>query len=327
LVYAALCLLTLLLVFIPPGLTVTRLACVFSAACLLNFTAFYFFVHISERELRSIRKLINLIRKNKISSPEEIVLPENLYDLQEEIRAMYLRTQNDIDYLKKLERVRTEFLGNVSHELRTPIFAIQGFIETLLDGAINDSKVNMKFLGKAAHHTENLNNLLNDLIDISMIESGEMHLSFRYFRLIDLIKEIIPELLPEAEKKNLKLIVNPFDEKLQILADRNKLRQVFNNLILNAIKYTEEGSVSVIIEADESAARIMIKDTGIGISEKDIPRIFERFYRVDRDRSRAAGGTGLGLAIVKHIIEAHSSKVEVRSTILGGSEFAFRLKH
>ncbi len=277
-------------------------------------------------ELEAIKNVINAIRKNEISSPEEINLNENLVGIQEEIKAMFLRTKNDIENLKKLERIRTEFLGNVSHELRTPIFAIQGFIETLLDGAINDAKVNITFLEKANHHTQNLNHLINDLIDISMIESGEMRMSFRYFNVKDFLEPIINECRHEAESKGIDLVIHPFKDKLQLFGDRNKLKQVFINLIQNAIKYTEQGRVEIIIEEEEKTGKIIIRDTGIGISSEDQKRIFERFYRVDKDRSREVGGTGLGLAIVKHIVEAHSSKVEVISETGKGSEFWFRLK-
>ncbi len=277
-------------------------------------------------ELETIKKVINAIRNDEFSSPEDISLSENLVGIQEEIKAMFLRTKNDIENLKRLERIRTEFLGNVSHELRTPIFAIQGFIETLLDGALDDPKVNKTFLEKANHHTQNLNNLLNDLIDISMIESGEMRMSFRYFNVKEFLEPIVNEMKHHSENKEIELLVHPFRDKLQLFGDRNKLKQVVVNLIQNAIKYTEEGKVEVIVEEEEKSGKIIIKDTGIGISAENQSRIFERFYRVDKDRSREVGGTGLGLAIVKHIIEAHGSKVEVESEIGKGSSFWFRLK-
>lgn len=277
-------------------------------------------------ELKNIRSVIHSIRMDEYTNPEEIKLDDNLEGIQEEIKAMFLRTKNDIENLKRLERVRTEFLGNVSHELRTPIFAIQGYLETLLDGAIDDKKVNTSFVEKAIHHSQNLNNLLNDLIDISMIESGEMRLSFRYFKIYDFLLQIINEYKPQADKKNLGLLLQPFNENLQLFGDRNKLKQVFDNLIQNAIKYTESGEIIISINENENFAEITVQDTGIGIPKNDIERIFERFYRVDKDRSRAVGGTGLGLAIVKHIVEAHESKVYVKSELGKGSQFSFKLK-
>ena len=278
------------------------------------------------KELGEIKRIISNITNNNYKSGEEIHLSSNLSSMEEEIKEMFNKARSDVEYLKRLERIRTEFLGNVSHELRTPIFSIQGYIETLLNGAINDEKVNKNFLNKANQHTINLNNLLNDLIDISMIESGEMRMSFRYFNVGEYLESIINEMKPVADEKNIKLLLEPVREKLQLFGDKNKLKQVFVNLLTNAIKYTEQGTVSIIVEEEEQHGRIIIRDTGIGIPEEDIPRIFERFFRVDKARSRSVGGTGLGLAIVKHIIEAHGSKVEVKSESGKGSEFSFRLK-
>jgi two-component system, OmpR family, phosphate regulon sensor histidine kinase PhoR len=199
-------------------------------------------------------------------------------------------------------------------------------IETLLNGAVNDKNVNLNFLEKANQHTINLSNLLNDLIDISMIESGEMRMSYRYFDIHPYLANIISELKPMANEKGIELLYLHSGKTLELFGDKNKLRQVFINLIQNAIKYTEHGKVEIVLEEEKKFGLIKIKDTGIGIPEEDINRIFERFYRVDKARSRAVGGTGLGLAIVKHIIEAHGSKIEVKSAVNEGSEFSFRLK-
>ncbi|MCF8262778.1 MAG: ATP-binding protein [Melioribacteraceae bacterium] len=279
-----------------------------------------------KEQFDTIRNIIHKIRNNEFLSPDEIKLEKHLVELEGDIKGMFLRTQNDISNLKKLEQSRKEFLGNVSHELRTPIFAIQGFIETLLDGAIDDEKVNRNFLRKAFQHTDNLNNLLNDLIDISMIETGQMRMSFRYFNIKDYLETIVNELAPHAEAKNLQLVLRPIKSKLQLFGDKDRLKQVMVNLISNAIKYSEEGQVEIIVEEQERTGRIIVKDSGIGITEEDKERIFERFYRVDKQRSRAVGGTGLGLAIVKHIIDAHGSKIEVKSEYGKGSEFSFALK-
>lgn len=235
--------------------------------------------------------------------------------------------KRDIAKFEKLERVRSEFLANVSHELRTPIFSIQGFIETLIDGAISDPKVNREFLQKALEHSERLNVLLNDLIEISRIESGEMRMSFRYFDITNFLRNVVQEILPKAEKKSLK-IVQCFDSsEVLVLGDKDRLRQVLDNLIDNSIKYTDRGgTVEVGFEEFPNSVRVFVRDNGAGIGEEHLSRIFERFYRVDKDRSRSVGGTGLGLAIVKHIIEAHNSKVEVKSELGKGSEFSFVLK-
>lgn len=293
---------------------------------ILDLLLLYFIGRRRSLELSTIEKVICDIRNNRINSADEIRLDKELLNLESEIKQMYLRSKNDVEYLKRLEKVRTEFLGNVSHELRTPIFAIQGFLETLLDGAIDDDMVNRKFLEKANIHTQNLNNLLNDLIDISMIESGQMHLSFRYFNIGEFLVSVAQELEPYAEKKNIDLKIHPVRENLKLFGDKSKLKQVLVNLIQNAIKYTEEGEVEIIVEEHRNYAILTVRDSGVGISDRDLPRIFERFYRVDKGRSRAVGGTGLGLAIVKHIVEAHGSKVEVKSEPGRGSEFSFRLK-
>jgi two-component system phosphate regulon sensor histidine kinase PhoR len=239
---------------------------------------------------------------------------------------MYQKNSEDIEYLKKLERMRTEFLANVSHELRTPIFAIQGYIETLLNGAIKDEKVNQQFLEKANHHTLNLNNLLNDLIDISMIETGEMRMSFRYFDISEFLAQTVSEFHQMAADKNISLSFISPPKKMQLFGDKNKLKQAIGNLIQNALKYTEKGNVEVTVYDEDKAGKVAIKDTGIGIPSEDLVRIFERFYRVDKARSRDVGGTGLGLAIVKHIIEAHGSQICVKSEVGKGSEFSFTLK-
>ncbi len=281
---------------------------------------------IRRSELDKIKEIIRAIRYNKLSNAEEIKLGRNLAEVEDEIKSMFLRTQNDISNLKKLEQVRTEFLGNVSHELRTPIFAIQGFIETLLDGALEDPKVNRNFLIKANQHTLNLNNLLNDLIDISMIESGQMKMSYRYFNANEFLEPIVTEFKTHIDNKSIELIFVPAKSSTQVYGDKERLKQVLINLITNAVKYTEEGRIEIGIAEEEKRCRIFVKDTGIGIEEKNLARIFERFYRVDKDRSRAVGGTGLGLAIVKHIIDAHGSKMEVKSQFGIGSEFSFYLK-
>ena len=278
------------------------------------------------RELIEIKSIIDNIRTSKYSNSDEIVLSKNLESLENEIKKMYQRSKNDIEYLDRLQKVRSQFIANVSHELRTPIFTIQGYIETLMDGAIDDPKVNKQFLKKANQHTIALSNLLNDLIDLSMIESGELRMSYRYFNVNDYLTNIVSEMNHLAEENGIELILHPVRNDLEIFGDKEKLKQVFVNIIQNAIKYTEKGKVEVFAEEEKKNVKFIIKDTGIGIPDKSINRIFERFYRVDKARSRSVGGTGLGLAIAKHILEAHNSKIEVKSKLNAGSEFYFKLK-
>ena len=292
----------------------------------IDIAALYLIGRRRNKELDEIKTIINNIRKSKYNSEDEIKLGSNLLSLQKAIKKMFKKEKSDIEYLQRLQKVRSQFLANVSHELRTPIFAIQGYIETLLNGAVNDKKVNIHFLDKANQNTISLSNLLNDLIDISMIESGEMRMSYRYFKINDLINQVVQENKKVAEDKGLELTYIPAREDLELFGDKEKLRQVLVNLVHNAIKYTEKGKVELFVEEENKFARVNVKDTGMGIPEEHLDRIFERFFRVDKARSRSLGGTGLGLAIVKHIIEAHNSKIEVTSKEGEGSKFSFLLK-
>ena len=296
------------------------------ALLIIDISALYLIGRRRNEELDDIKTIINNIRKNKYNSEEEIKLGSNLLSLQKAIKKMFKKEKTDIEHLQRLQKMRSQFLANVSHELRTPIFSIQGYIETLLNGALDDKNVNRRFLEKANQNTIALNNLLNDLIDISMIESGEMRMSYRYFKINNFVNQIVQENIKIAEDKKLELKYTPVRDELEVFGDKERLKQVFVNLIHNAIKYTEKGSVEVLIEESEKKTKIIVKDTGIGIPENYQDRIFERFFRVDKARSRSQGGTGLGLAIVKHIVEAHNSKIEVSSQIDRGSEFSFLLK-
>ncbi len=288
-------------------------------------------VHLAKRitlPIKSIAATAQAIRDGDLRHRITVPAGDEIGDLAKAINEMAEKLGNDIDRLRKLERVRSEFLGNVSHELRTPIFSIQGFLETLLDGAVDDATVNRDFLGKAHLHAERLNALLNDLIDISRIESGEMKMSFRYFPARDFLSQSVEDLLPHAARKDIALrMEDPPDESEQMYGDRDRLKQVMINLVDNALKYTEPGG-SVTIRAVFAPQRctISVEDTGQGIPPEHHARIFERFYRVDRDRSRDVGGTGLGLAIVKHIVEAHGGTIAVKSVVGKGSVFAFTLK-
>lgn len=296
------------------------------AEIILASVIIYALLKKREKEIEEIKNTIRNIRDYKINSSNEIHLGNSLKSVEEEMHLMYDHWKNNIENMKKLEQVRTEFLGNVSHELRTPIFSIQGYLETLLNGALEDSKVNKVFVQKAINNTNNLNNLLNDLIDISMIESGQMKMSFRYFNIHEFLKAVIPEFQPLAETKKIILSLHSPNPNLEVFGDKNRIKQVMTNLISNAIKYTEKGAVEIGVIEEGNSALIYVQDTGFGISEEDLPRIFERFYRVDKNRSREMGGTGLGLAIVKHILEAHDSKIFVESKLGLGSKFYFRLK-
>jgi two-component system phosphate regulon sensor histidine kinase PhoR len=295
------------------------------------------FTSYSKKQTRILNTILGALER--ISAGDLLVqLPQagsdELKQVSELTNQIVGKLKNDIAKLEKLERMRSEFLANVSHELRTPIFSIQGFIETLIDGAVDDPNVNRDFLQKAYKHAERLNALLNDLIEISRIESGEMRMSFRYFNISEFLESVVDEMREKAGKKSIKIVCdlnslgqNGNASSPLVLGDKERLRQVFYNLIDNSIKYTDSGgTICVGFNELPNSVRVFVRDTGCGISEEHIERIFERFYRVDKDRSRSVGGTGLGLAIVKHIVEAHKSKVEVKSEPGKGSEFSFKLK-
>lgn len=268
------------------------------------------------------------IRDGDLSLRVPVTSHDEIGTLAAAINGMAEKLSNDITQLRKLERVRSEFLGNVSHELRTPIFSLQGFLETLLDGAVDDPAVNKDFLEKAYRHATRLNALLSDLIEISRIESGEMKMSFRFVPLLPLLKEGIEELEPAAKRKDIRILLEPgVENDVKVYADEERLKQVVINLLDNAVKYTDPGgSVVCRTRKEDGSCAVEVEDTGCGIPQEHISRIFERFYRVDRDRSREVGGTGLGLAIVKHIVEAHGGSIRVRSEAGKGSTFTFVLR-
>lgn len=251
-----------------------------------------------------------------------------------EIRQVYLsmfsvneRLVSELETAKIFKVNRNEFFGNVAHELRTPIFAIQLSLETLIDGAIHDKSVNIDFLQRAKKQSERLKDLVSDLTTITKYESG-VKLSKRYFAISEHIEGIIGELREIAENRKITIdFNNELRNGEQVFGDSDSIKQVFINLIENSIKYTPENGRIKITAADSGkGVDITIEDNGIGIPEKDLPRIFERFYRVDKNRSRDRGGTGLGLSIVKHILEVHDSKIKVESEVDKGTKFFFNLK-
>ena len=236
---------------------------------------------------------------------------------------------DEITNLRETDTFRKEFIGNLAHELKTPIFNIQGFILTLLEGGMEDPEINRKFLLKAAKNVERMSGLLEDLDVITKMEAGNLDIELVPFDLLDIVRETIESLEPKAKRNNIELrITKGMDgSKVMVLGDAAKLVQVLTNLIVNSINYgTEGGRTEVRYYDAEDSILLEVADTGIGIREEDLPRVFERFYRVDKSRSRHAGGSGLGLAICKHIIETHGQTINVRSTYGEGSTFSFTLE-
>ncbi len=277
-----------------------------------------------------ITHIVNVVEKIKNGNLHyriDIQSKNEIGKLAESLNGMIEKLNHDIVRLEKLELIRKQFLGNVSHELKTPIFALQTALETLLNGAVDDKSVNRVFLEKALNNTQRLDRLLSDLIDISRIESGEMKMDFKTFYLNNFLLNIVDEFKEEALKSGVEIKFIPGDNEILVIGDTERLKQVIVNLLSNALKYTPEGGqIIVYTEIKDFKAYIFVKDTGCGIPPQHLDRIFERFYRVDEDRSRKVGGTGLGLAIVKHIVEAHGSNVKVESEVNKGSTFSFWLK-
>jgi two-component system phosphate regulon sensor histidine kinase PhoR len=232
---------------------------------------------------------------------------------------------HDITEIRKLERIRSDFVANVSHELKTPLTSIKGFVETLLEGALEDKQNSKNFLKIIQEHANRLDNLINDLLALSYLESSQAELKKEELDLQELTDKVLAGFRAQLKKKQIEAR-NNLPPKCFIQADRDKMEQVLTNLIDNAIKFNKEkGWINIDFQEMPHSKKVSIEDSGIGIPEKDVPRIFERFYRADKARSRQLGGTGLGLSIVKHIVELHAGSVGVESTEGLGSKFWFSL--
>ncbi|GAA0890868.1 ATP-binding protein [Fulvivirga kasyanovii] len=297
-----------------------------SSTYLLGFIILEFLIF---REINKIYSLLDNLRESELTSIDQNKsgLFNPLKKINEEIFSYAALKQKEIDELKKLEAFRREFIADVSHELKTPIFAAQGFVHTLLDGAVKDKSVRNRFLKKAAKSLDGLDILVQDLLTLSQIETGEIKMHFESFDIRQLAEEVIDQFENKAEKKDIELKISKHaPEQAMVYADWQRINQVVTNLVSNAIKYSNKnGKVTIDFEVTNSHVITRVKDTGEGIPPEHIKRIFERFYRVDKSRSREKGGTGLGLAIVKHIMEVHKSKVEVTSEPGKGSVFSFKL--
>ncbi len=280
-----------------------------------------------------IKLIYKFIYQTKASKKEEMyykyILPKkSISEVSEEVETWAEQRKAEIEILKQNEIYRKEFLQNLAHEFKTPIFAIQGYVDTLLDGAMEQKDIRKKFLENASRNIERLVNLMNDLDEISKLESGEQQLYKKQFIIQDLIKEVFESLSIKLEKKQISpSIKKGCEAPVTVFADKEKIRQVLINLVENAIKYGKSNGniIASIYKTDGDRVLIEISDDGIGIEEEHLSRIFERFYRTDAARSRDKGGTGLGLAICKHIIEAHGQTVHVRSTPDIGTSIGFTL--
>lgn len=286
----------------------------------LNFIIF--------EKIQPIYKTIHDFTVSQRALKKKLAKKDILKELNREVEDWAEKKTKEIKKLKQLEKYRKDFLGNVMHELKTPIFNIQGYVLTLLDGGLDDPSINMLYLERTEKSINRMISIVEDLEAIARLESGELKLEMETFDIVKLVEEVFEIMDMKAKQKGIKLSFDTGHLKpIKVVADRKRIQDVVHNLIINSINYgVKGGKTSVSFMNMGKNILVDVTDNGIGISEKDIPRIFERFYRTDKSRSREQGGTGLGLAIVKHIIEAHNQTINVRSRIDKGSSFVFTLK-
>lgn len=299
---------------------------VFAVAFLANY---YFVRYYIFRRIKLIYKIIHRHKLPSDFKAAKLDMSKNILgDVEQEVDAWAEQNDRDIEELEQLATYRRRFIGDVSHELKTPIFNIQGFIHTLLDGAIHDSSVNMQYLQRAAKNVDRLQSIVEDLETINKLESGQMILDLREFDIHDLAEEVYADLEMRARERNIRLTFKEgASQHFRVRADKESIRQVLMNLVHNSVKYGTEGGVTKISFYDmETYILVEVSDNGIGIEPQHLKHVFDRFFRADKHRSREAGGTGLGLSIVKHIVEAHKQTINVRSTLGQGSTFGFTLE-
>ena len=281
-----------------------------------------FFIY---KKIKKIYENVSVLSATPLN-PEQVTT--DMTTLSQEVQKFAEGKKLEIEALKVRDSYRKEFMGNISHELKTPLFTVQGYIETLLDGAMKDKTVRKQYLNRAAKGVERLVYIVQDLDMITKLETGELRLNPETFDIVEVIQNVFDLLEMKAAKKNITLIFETAYAPVWVKADKERIQQVITNLLVNSIKYGKnDGTTEVAIEElSKKKIVVRISDNGEGIQKEHIPRLFERFYRVDKSGSRKEGGSGLGLAIVKHLLEAHKEKISVESTFGMGSEFSFTLK-
>ena len=299
---------------------------------LIFLTAYSIFsFYLKQYIYRKVKVIYKSIHKHKLAPVEkkEIVdmRSEIMEEVEKEVEEWAARQEKEIEQLKTWQDYRRKFLGDISHELKTPIFNIQGYLEILLDGGLEDETINKAYLQRAAKNVDRLNTIVEDLEIISRLESGELILDMQVFNLRALTEEVFEDLEIKAQESNIRLVFKSgADQHFMVRADREYIRQVMMNLVTNSIKYGNKGGNTKVSFYDmDKNILVEVADSGIGIPAEHLNHVFDRFYRVDKSRSREQGGSGLGLSIVKHIIEAHKQTINVRSTINVGSTFGFTL--
>lgn len=300
----------------------------FSGACyLFSFLIIQYRVeHFIYKRVKKIYDNVTLLDATTLR-PSQITT--DMATLTREVEKFAEGKKLEIETLKIRETYRKEFMGNVSHELKTPLFTVQGYILTLLDGALKDKTVRKKYLQRANKGVERLIYIVKDLDMITKLETGDLHLVMENFNIVELVQNSFDLLEMKAAKKNITLTFDiDYEDPVWVYADRERIQQVITNLVVNSIKYGKKGGTTEISIENLIRNKVIVRvtDNGEGIKKANIPRLFERFYRVDKSGSRKEGGSGLGLSIVKHIIEAHSEKIYVESVFGVGSEFSFTLE-
>ncbi|MCE3227825.1 MAG: phoR 2 [Bacteroidetes bacterium] len=295
-----------------------------------SFATLYYFYYVDIA--KSVDALAEKIRKrfldkeipqkhNQLEEVDSIAQLENRVDFLIESR------EKEVSHFENLDSYRKEYLGNVSHELKTPVFNIQGYVDTLLNGGLEDPNINVDYLRRAEKSIDRLINIIDDLETITQLETGDLHLDMDVFDIAILCRDIYSSLELSAAKKNIKLeFTRKYEKPILVRADKFRIRQVLVNLITNSIKYGKDnGTTCITLSFLNNDVIVEVRDNGNGIEAKHLPRVFERFYRIDKGRSREQGGTGLGLAIVKHIIDAHNKSIKVESEVGEGTCFTFSL--
>ncbi|MBF03474.1 MAG: two-component sensor histidine kinase [Flavobacterium sp.] len=298
-------------------------------AIILFFFSFFVLQYRVERFIyRRVKKIYDDVSLLENASFRNQPVTTDMATLTREVQKFARDKKLEIETLKIREEYRREFLGNVSHELKTPLFTVQGYLLTLLDGAMDDKNIRKKYLQRAEKGVERLIYIVKDLDMITKLETGDLNLELTEFNIVEVIQNVFELLEMRASKKNISLTFDALYKPVKVIADQEKIQQVVTNLVMNSIKYGKQGGTTEVSIEDLVNNKVIVRitDNGEGIEKQHIPRLFERFYRVDKSGARSEGGSGLGLAIVKHIIEGHKEKIYVESQYGIGSEFSFTLE-
>lgn len=301
----------------------------FFSICILTFSFFVIQYRVEHFIYRRVKKIYDDVSLLESTSFRNQPITTDMATLTKQVKKFATDKKMEIETLKVREEYRREFLGNVSHELKTPLFTVQGYLSTLLDGAMNDKNIRKKYLERAEKGVERLIYIVEDLDMISKLETGDLNLELSRFNIVELIQNVFDLLEMNADKKNIILMFDrKYTKPIKVFADQEKIQQVLTNLVMNSIKYGKENGTTEVTIEDLVNDKIIVRfrDNGEGIEQQFIPRLFERFFRVDKSGARSEGGSGLGLSIVKHIIEAHGEKIYVESEFGKGSEFSFTLE-